>query len=145
MKKFLFPAFFMAIIFLGCSSNDDCFLNFNGKKYELTFSDDFESGKMDKTKWRYSPQMERQDAGGWWKNKCSSFEDGNYVITCTIADDGTTPISGGIQTNGKVEQAFGLFHIRFKIEKADGSVEPEYDQHIDSPLPMPIFLPLESV
>ena len=120
MKKFLFPAFFMVIIFLGCSSDDDSLLNFNGKKYEITFSDDFESGKMDKTKWRYSPQMERQDAGGWWKNKCSSFEDGNYVITCTIADDGTTPISGGIQTNGKFEQAFGLFHIRFKIEKADG-------------------------
>ena len=123
MKKLLFPVFFAAALFSGCSSsNDDGLLDFNGKKYELTFRDDFETGKLDKKKWRYSPEMERQGEkgwGGWWKKKCSTVVNGNYVCTCKIDDDGT-PISGGIQTNGKFEQAYGLYHIRFKIEKAYG-------------------------
>ena len=72
-KAFFFLAFFTAAFFSGCSSNDDGLLDFNGKKYELTFSDDFESGKLDTTKWRYSPEMERQDAGGWWKKTAAAL------------------------------------------------------------------------
>ena len=92
-------------------------ITFDGKHYTLAFSDEFDY--FDHDKWAYCPEMERQDLGGEWKNSCSTVEDGNLVITCSIAEDGT-PISGGIRSTSEYEQAFGLYHMRFKAEKADG-------------------------
>ena len=109
---------FIVLSAVGCSEPDSYDeITFNGKKYKLTMSDDFDF--WDTTKWSKCPQMERQDAGGWWANKCSSVEDGNLVITCSSAKNGK-PISGGVQTKSKFDQAFGLYHFRFKMEKADG-------------------------
>ncbi len=122
MKK-LIPLFVCtAFLFCGCSDekiNDNDAFSFNGKKYELTFSDEFESSKLNTKNWEYCPQQQRQDAGGWWNNECSTFENGNYVITCKLKDDGT-PLSGGIRSRKKFEQTYGLYNIRFKVEKADG-------------------------
>ncbi|MBR6402143.1 MAG: glycoside hydrolase family 16 protein [Eubacterium sp.] len=92
-------------------------ITFNGKKYELSFDDEFDS--FDPTKWEYCPEKERQDAGCEWKNSCSSFENGEYVLTCYVDDKGT-PLSGGIQTKEKFEQTYGLYHMRFKMEKSSG-------------------------
>ncbi|MCR5720149.1 MAG: family 16 glycosylhydrolase [Lachnospiraceae bacterium] len=92
-------------------------ISFNGKEYKLTFEDDFDF--FDTDKWAYCPEMERQDVGGVWRDSCSRVEDGNYIITCSLADD-NTPMSGGIRSNGKYEQTYGLYHIRCKMEKADG-------------------------
>ena len=92
-------------------------ISFGGKAYSLTFSDDFDF--FDDTKWAYLPEIERADVGGVWRDSCSSVRDGNYVITCSTSEDGT-PISGGIRSTGKYEQTRGLYHIRFKVEKADG-------------------------
>ena len=90
---------------------------FGGKRYELVFSDDFDY--FDGTKWAHCPEQERQDAGGVWRNSCAATENGNLVITCGIDWNGT-PISAGIRSTGKYERAYGLYHIRFKAEKADG-------------------------
>lgn len=82
MKKyFMFIAVICIAPFLCCCSGETA-ISFNGKKYTCTFSDEFESGKPDTNNWEYCPQQERQDAGGWWNNECSTFENGNYVITC---------------------------------------------------------------
>lgn len=123
-----------AVLFYGCaeSQKEETVpqeITFNGKNYSLTFDDEFNSDSLDTTKWRYSPEIVRQGKkgwGGWWQNKCSTVENGNYVCTCTIDKDlpgsqeGGTPVSGAIQTNGIFEQTYGLYHIRFKIEKAYG-------------------------
>ena len=90
---------------------------FGGQKYTLAFSDEFDS--FDTDKWAYCPEMERQDAGGMWRRSCSGVNDGNLVITCDIAEDGT-PVSGGIRSVKEHERTYGLYHIRFKAEKADG-------------------------
>ncbi len=92
-------------------------ITFAGKKYTLTFNDDFDH--FDERKWAHCPEQERQDAGGEWRDSCCEVRDGNLVISCTIDKDGT-PISGGIRSTGEYEQAFGLYNIRFKVEKADG-------------------------
>lgn len=119
MKKyFMFIAVICIAPFLCCCSGETA-ISFNGKKYTCTFSDEFESGKPDTNNWEYCPQQERQDAGGWWNNECSTFENGNYVITCKLEYDGT-PVSGGIRSRGKFEQAYGLYNIRFKVEKVEG-------------------------
>ena len=124
MKKYFILIMVTCIaLFLCCCAEevaeDDGTLSFNGKKYICTFSDEFESEKLDNHNWYYCPQQQRQDAGGWWSNSCSTFEDGNYVITCTTKEDGT-PISGGIRSRGKFQQTYGLYNIRFKVEKAEG-------------------------
>ncbi len=90
---------------------------FDGQKYTLVFSDEFDS--FDESSWAYCPEMERQDAGGVWRNSCSTVENGNLIITCDITDDGT-PISGAIRSTKAAERTYGLYHIRFKAEKADG-------------------------
>ena len=125
MKK-LFLLFILPL-FLGCSgSSSDSGFSFNGKKYELTFSDEFNQDKIDSKNWNYCPQQQRQNVGGWWNNECSTFENGNYVITCKLSEADTskypagTPISGGIRSRGKFQQAYGLYNIRFKAEKAEG-------------------------
>ncbi|MCR4692036.1 MAG: family 16 glycosylhydrolase [Lachnospiraceae bacterium] len=92
-------------------------ITFGGKKYALSFSDEFDT--LDMTKWGYCPEMKRQDLGGQWRNSCSSIQNGNYVITCATDEDGT-PISGGIRSKSKHAQTYGLYHMRFKAEKADG-------------------------
>lgn len=108
----------LALAVFGCKEPDSPdVITFNGKKYKLAMSDDFDF--FDTSKWKKCRQEERQDAGGWWRNSCSKVEDGNLVITCSISKKGT-PISGGIQTQRNLDQTFGLYHIRFKMEKADG-------------------------
>ena len=123
MKKLFILSALVCIAFSLCCcaqnvADDDGTLSFKGKKYICTFSDEFESEKLNTRNWQYCPQQQRQDAGGWWSNKCSTFENGNYVITCTTKDG--TPISGGIRSRGKFEQTYGLYNIRFKVEKAEG-------------------------
>ena len=122
MKKLVFLSVLSCIALSLCCCSyggiDDGTLSFNGKKYICTFSDEFESEKLDRKNWEYCLQQQRQDAGGWWSNECSTFENGNYVITCTTKNG--TPISGGIRSRGKFEQTYGLYNIRFKVEKAEG-------------------------
>ena len=89
----------------------------SGEKYTLAFSDEFDS--FDSGKWAYCPEQERQDAGGEWRNSCTSVSGGDLVITCDVDGSGT-PISGAIRSTGEYERKFGLYHIRFKAEKADG-------------------------
>ncbi len=92
-------------------------ITFGGKEYTLSFSDDFEF--FDRNKWARCPEQERQDAGGVWRDSCSEVKDGNLLITCALTDD-DLPISGAVRSTGEYEQAFGLYHMRFKMEKADG-------------------------
>ena len=101
----------------GIGRNSEKKISFEGKTYTLTFSDDFDT--LDSRKWAYCPEEERQDAGGEWRNACIAVETGKLVITCDIAEDGT-PVSGGIRSTKAHKQTYGLYHIRFKIEKADG-------------------------
>ena len=122
-KHFTLIALACIALFICCCSddkiNDDSTFSFNGKKYVCTFSDEFESEKLDTKNWAYCPEQQRQDAGGRWSDSCSTFEKGNYVITCTTKEDGT-PISGGIRSYKRFEQTYGLYNIRFKVEKAEG-------------------------
>ena len=90
---------------------------FEGKNYSLVFNDDF--NYFNQLKWGKCFNQKRQDAGGWWKTKCNKVEDGNLVITSSIDKDGT-PISGGIQSRRIHARTYGLYHMRFKADKADG-------------------------
>ena len=92
-------------------------VSFKGKNYKLSLSDDFNT--FNKNKWAFCPQIKRADLGGEWRNSCTGVKNGKLIITCKTAKNGT-PISGGIRSTGKYEQTCGLYHIRFKAEKANG-------------------------
>lgn len=93
-------------------------ITFAGKTYKCTFFDDFSGTKLDTKRWERCPEWQRQDAGGYWKNSCSSVKDGNLIIEARIENG--TPISGAVRSRGKFEQTRGLYKIRFKAEKASG-------------------------
>ena len=92
-------------------------LSFAGSEYTLAVNDDFDS--FNESLWARVPEMDRQDAGGAWRDSCCTVKDGNLVITCTVDGNGT-PISGGVRSTGAFEQTYGLYHIRFKTDNADG-------------------------
>ncbi len=98
--------------------NPEEIITFNGKNYSQTFFDDFSGTKLDTKRWERCPEWQRQNAGGYWKNSCSSVKDGNLIIEAKIENG--TPISGAIRSRGKFEQSRGLYKIRFKAEKASG-------------------------
>lgn len=92
-------------------------ITFDHKKYKLVFSDAFKT--FNDKKWAYCPEQERQDAGGFWRNSCTNVRNGKLVISCDVDENGN-PVSGAIRSTGRYEQKFGLYNIRFKMEKADG-------------------------
>ncbi len=98
--------------------NPEEIITFNGKNYSQTFFDDFTGTKLDTKRWERCPEWQRQDAGGYWRNSCSSVKDGNLIIEAKIENG--TPISGAVRSRGKFEQTRGLYKIRFKAEKASG-------------------------
>lgn len=91
----------------------------NGRKYELTFEDNFDGDKLDETKWALAPQWRRQDIGGYWRDSMTEVGDGCLTLWAKIDDDGT-PISGAIRSKGIFEQAFGYFECRMKMNKTTG-------------------------
>ncbi len=90
-----------------------------GKKYRLTFEDDFDGAALDSSKWELCPESRRQDAGGWWKDSEVMLENGCLLLRARIDEDGT-PVSGGIRTLGKFEQAYGYFECRMMFPKTTG-------------------------
>ena len=96
-------------------------ITFDGEKYVQTFFDDFSGDDLDLSKWKRSPQQERQPNmknHGWWKDECSYLEDGKLVIEAKR--DGDLLISGAIDTKGIFEQSHGLYEIKFKCQKTSG-------------------------
>lgn len=105
-----------ALVAVGCSAKESK-VTMGGTEYVLSFEDNFDT--FNEAMWARCPEQERQDGGGRWNDSCSYTEDGNLVINCAVDGQGT-PISGAIRSTGEYEQTFGLYHIRFKAEKADG-------------------------
>jgi len=105
----------------------------DGERFILTFEDNFEGDSLDKTKWELCPQVERQDAGGFWDDSMIEVHDGKLFCKVDVnkfpeGQDynhekyplGVLPISGGIRTRGIFEQAYGWFEARCKLMRVTG-------------------------
>ena len=126
LKRIFSILFLLAVFFFaGCTAGENDVhdeqtpekISFDGREYTLAFEDEFEF--FDESKWSRLPEIERQDVGGVWSDSCCDVQDGNLVITCAAHEDGT-PVSGGVRSSGEYERTYGLYHIRFKAEDADG-------------------------
>ncbi len=93
----------------------------DGRKWELTFADDFNGTELDATKWRVCHGERRQDAGGYW-DKSQTWLDGvgHLVMQASIRPEDGRPLSGAIRSVGLFEQAYGYFECRMQLPKATG-------------------------
>ena len=113
----LFPA--LLLFFPSCKKQEPVVREIGGKKYELTFEDDFDGETLDKKKWSLCPEQPRHDAGGWWDDDMVSLRDGCLVLTAAMREDGT-PVSGAIRSFRKFSQNRGYFEARIRTQTASG-------------------------
>ena len=86
--------------------------------YKLIFSDDFDSNKLDETKWNVheSASMRR---GGYWTKDAIEVKNGTLNIH-VFYKDGVGWCSEGIDSSGKFENTYGYYEIRCKQPKGTG-------------------------
>lgn len=88
----------------------------NGKTWKLTFSDEFDSTKLDTKKWEYLPDQVRDTST--WVGDATYFEDGCLILK---VEAGEQPYhAGAIRTMGKFEQAYGYFEVKCKVPTISG-------------------------
>ena len=99
-------------------------IELDGKKYQLTFYDDFEGEELDKSKWDHCPEYERSDYGGKWQDDMAVL-DGKGNLLIKVDTRNGVPVSGAVRTRSKRErdlfaQAQGYFEIKCKLQSATG-------------------------
>jgi beta-glucanase (GH16 family) len=110
-----------------------------GNQWSLVWSDEFESGTIDSTKWSF-------DFGnwGWGENGLQNYTDcheknawvqnGKLIIEARKNDRGNEWTSARLSTQGKVSFLYGKYEIRAKVPANDGtwaSVWTRGDQYVD--------------
>jgi beta-glucanase (GH16 family) len=88
-----------------------------GKSWKLIWHDEFDSDKLDMTKWTYRPDGKRK--GGWWSRKAVSLDGDGHLVISTFMD-GDKPTDGCVITQGKFEHAFGYYVARVKFQREPG-------------------------
>jgi len=96
-------------------------IEIEGKKYKLTFEDEFEGDKLDEKKWEKCPEWPRQDLNNFWDDDMSYLDgDGNLIIEMSYDKAQDKYLSGGVRSKGKFEQAYGYFEIRCTVNTVPG-------------------------
>lgn len=96
-------------------------IEIEGKKYRLTFEDEFEGNRLDEKKWEKCPEWPRQDLNNFWDDDMSYLDgDGNLIIEMSYDKAQDKYLSGGVRSKGKFEQAYGYFEIRCTVNTVPG-------------------------
>ena len=97
------------------------FVEIEGKRYLLTFEDDFDGDTLDETKWERCDEWNRQDLNNRWEDDMSYLDGkGNLVIEMSYSEEEDKYLSGAVRSKGKFEQAYGYFEICCKINEVPG-------------------------
>lgn len=92
-----------------------------GRKYKLSFEDNFDGKDIDTAKWERCPEWPRQDLNNHWDNDMSYLDgDGNLIIEMSYDKETDRYLSGGVRSKGKFEQAYGYFEIRCTVNTVPG-------------------------
>lgn len=96
-------------------------ITIEGKTYALTFEDEFSGTELDTAKWVRSPQWKRQDLNNYWDDSMTWLDGkGNLIIGMTYDSKKDRYLSGGVETKGLFEQAYGYFEIRCTVNTVPG-------------------------
>lgn len=97
----------------------------NDTGWYSTLIDNFDGDSLNSDKWVMSPHKKRNTE--YWCDNMVTVKDGNAVIGAEKLTDNvcdTCPAEGnftsGIETLGKLEQAFGYYEARVQVPKATG-------------------------
>ncbi len=96
-------------------------IEIEGRKYKLSFEDNFDGNDIDTAKWERCPEWPRQDLNNHWDNDMSYLDgDGNLIIEMSYDKETDRYLSGGVRSKGKFEQAYGYFEIRCTVNTVPG-------------------------
>ncbi len=96
-------------------------IEIEGKRYKLTFEDNFDGDELDLEKWERCPEWKRQDLNNYWDNDMSYLDgDGNLIIEMSYDEERDSYLSGAVRTKGKFEQAYGYYEIRCRVNTVAG-------------------------
>lgn len=92
-----------------------------GKRWEVTFVDDFNDTHLDSKNWSYCPAWKRQDVENYWNRKEVTFP-GNGSVSIGIENDkeNNRILSGAIWTANTFKQAYGYYEVRCRLQQAVG-------------------------
>ena len=76
-------------------------MTLNGRKYQLTFYDEFDGDTLNENNWHTCREEERQDLGGRWDDSCVSLDgNGHLLLTAAWDSENQRLISGAINSEG---------------------------------------------
>ena len=94
------------------------------KNWKLVFSDEFDGGKLDESKWTHRNSGEAFCWNGAKGLLCEDHADvdgkGNFVIKVTRDADGVYRYHHGVQTKGKFQRTYGYFETRARFSREPG-------------------------
>lgn len=88
-----------------------------GRRWVLTWHDEFDGRTLDETKWDVPPDAPRRD--GWWMRKAISLDGRGHLVMSTFKD-GDRYVDGCVRTQGKFEHAFGYYVARIRLQHEVG-------------------------
>ena len=91
-----------------------------GRKYKLSFEDNFDGDKLDETKWERCPEWKRQDLNCYWDDDMSYLDGEGNLILETRFDTTNKYLCGAVRSKGKFEQAYGYFEIKCTVNTVPG-------------------------
>ena len=96
-------------------------IEIEGKRYALTFEDEFEGTELDLTKWSRCPEQKRQDQNNYWDDDMSYLDgSGNLILEMSYEEAEDKYLSGAVRTKDKFEQAYGYFEVRCTANTVPG-------------------------
>ncbi len=88
-----------------------------GQEWKLAWHDEFDSAKLDESKWNRLGDSKRRD-GFWIKD--DAFLNGQGQLILRTRKDGERFTCGAVNTQGKFEHAFGYYVARCKMPTQPG-------------------------
>lgn len=103
------------------NAEDHKTITIDGKKYTLTFEDDFDGNKLDPKKWERCNEEKRHDLNNYWDDSMSYLDGkGNLIIGMSYDEKRDAFLSGAIQSKRKFEQTYGYYEIRCAVNTVPG-------------------------